>query len=178
MEQTPQQTAAEEHDRVQYQSLNKIIKRYGGRHLIFRTKVGGWWFMPRSYALVSSFRGMVWAFYGIGQIWLTHRKTEKIGGWMTRRPRLGSSKIKQMIDAMEPQLAEFVSFCNENGIEGTVAIETKAIEFHWTFGFELSDETKKKEHCESVNAKFESLVKRFTEVQAKLNAAGKLNAAE
>ena len=86
MEKTPQQIAADEHDRAQYQTLNQVVKKYGGRHLIFRTEAAGLWFVPTPCALISSFRGLVWAFYGIGQVWLTHKKTHKIGGWMARMP--------------------------------------------------------------------------------------------
>ena len=72
------------------QVLNRVIKRFGGRHLIFRTQLGdSWRVLPKPYALVSTFRGPVWFFYGIGQVWVTHKKYREFDGWMARVPRMG-----------------------------------------------------------------------------------------
>ena len=89
------------------QVLNRIIKRFGGRHLIFRTEMGSWRWLPRPYALVSTFRGPIWLFYGAGQVWLTHRKYQEFDGWLSRVPRLPAPKTLQLLDKLTDDLTEF-----------------------------------------------------------------------
>lgn len=164
MTDTAQQTGSENTDKSNLSRLNRIIKRFGGRHLIFRTKTGGWWFTPTPYVLISSFRGPVWVFYGAGQVWLTHKKLREVGGWMARVPRFASTKVVNIVDNLESDLAAFTHFCNEHGIEGTIVVETKVIEFHWTFGDELDHEKHKKENAKALDAHFQALCDRYLEV--------------
>ena len=124
---------ADSHDQV----LNRVIKRFGGRHLIFRTRLGKWQVLPRPYGLVSTFRGPVWFFYGIGQVWVTHKKYQEYDGWMARVPRIWAPEITSLLDQLAPQITEFTHHCNERGIEGTLVIEPTLLEFHWTFGYPL-----------------------------------------
>ena len=148
---------------------NKIIKRFGGRHLIFRTKTGGWWVLPKPYVLISSFRGPVWVFYGAGQIWVTHKKMHEISGWMVRAPRIAHKKLNELVGKLEPKIAEFTTFCNEHGIEGTLVVERKVIEFHWTFGDELDQERHKKEQAHPLETKFQSLCDDYLDVKQELD---------
>ena len=99
------------------QILNRIIKRFGGRHLIFRTEMGSWRWLPRPYALVSTFRGPIWLFYGAGQVWVTHRKYQEFDGWLSRVPRLPAPKTIQLLDKLTASLTEFAHYCNEHGFE-------------------------------------------------------------
>jgi hypothetical protein len=148
---------------------NRIIKRFGGRHLIFRTKVGGWRILPKPYILVSSFRGVVWVFYGAGQVWLTHHKLREIDGWMARVPRIFPSQVVKIMDAIEPELSAFITHCNEQGIDGTVVIEKRVIEFHWTFGHELETEKIKKENAGLLDQRFETLVNAYLKAKEELS---------
>ncbi len=141
---------------------NRIIKRFGGRHLIFRTKLGGWWMVPKPYVLVSSFRGVVWMFYGMGQIWFTHSKDREIEDWIVRKPRLLSKAVTDILNHIEPQLKDFVGYCNSQSIEGTIVLERKMLEFHWTFGNEpLPKEKEKPENSETLDSNFNDLVTAF-----------------
>ena len=140
----------------------RIIKRFGGRHLIFRTRIeNGWRILPRSYALISDFTGPVWFFYGLGQIWITHTKFKQYDCWTARVPRLGGSKLVKLLTALEPALTEFTRHCNENGIEGTVVVEHELIEFHWTFGYSLEKEKMKPEQSDVLDSQFNKLVDAF-----------------
>ena len=141
--------------------LNRIIKRFGGRHLIFRTQLGSWRLFPRPYALVSTFRGPVWFFYGVGQVWVTHKKHTAFDGWMSRVPRIGRPKIVALLDSLTQPLTEFTHYCNEHGLEGTIVIDRNTIEFHWTFGYELEKEKMKVEKTELLDAPFQVLVDAF-----------------
>jgi len=140
------------------QILNRIIKRFGGRHLIFRTEMGVWRWLPRPYALVSTFRGPIWLFYGAGQVWVTHRKYQEFDGWLSRVPRLPAPRTIELLDSLKDPLNEFTHYCNENGLEGTVVVEPKVIEFHWTFGYELMQEKMKTEKTDLLDAPFQKLV--------------------
>ena len=140
------------------QILNRIIKRFGGRHLIFRTEMGAWRWLPRPYALVSTFRGPIWLFYGAGQVWVTHRKYQEFDGWLSRVPRLPAPRTIELLDSLKEPLNEFTHYCNENGLEGTVVVEPKVIEFHWTFGYELMQEKMKTEKTDLLDAPFQKLV--------------------
>lgn len=145
---------------------NRIIKRFGGRHLIFRTKIGGWPLVPHSYLLISAFRGPVWVFYGIGQIWLTHRKNGQIGGWTLRSPRIASKPLLALVEQLRPQLEHFIQFCQQHSIEGTIVLEKNVIEFHWTFGHELPKERLKPEHSADLEPEFRRLVDAFERLRA------------
>ena len=141
---------------------NRVIKRFGGRHLIFRTRIEtGWHLLPRSYALISDFSGPVWFFYGLGQIWITHTKFKKYDCWTARVPRLGGSKLVKLLTALEPALITFTNHCNENGIEGTIVVEHDLIEFHWTFGYSLEKEKMKPEQSDVLDTQFNKLVEEF-----------------
>ena len=168
MNESAQRKEADNGSSTQSTGANKVIKRFGGRHLIFRAKQGGWWLAPRPYVLVSSFRGPIWMFYGAGQIWVTHKKIREIGGWMARVPRLNNKKVLKILDAIENELSAFINFCNEHGIEGTIVIESKVIEFHWTFGDELDKESQKKEHTSPLDQQFQTLCDRFQQVKQEL----------
>lgn len=143
---------------------NRIIRRFGGRHLIFRTRVGGWQLVPHPYLLISNFRGPVWVFYGIGQIWLTHRKVRLIGSWIVRAPRLASARLLALVDRLQAPLEAFVRYCEEHGIEGTLVLEQKTIEFHWTFGQELAREKQKPDHSSDLETQFGILVAAYRAV--------------
>ena len=143
------------------QVLNRVIKRFGGRHLIFRTQLGKWRVLPRPYGLVSTFRGPVWFFYGIGQVWVTHKKYHEYDGWMARVPRIWAPKITSLLDQLEPQITEFTHHCNEHGIEGTLVIEPTLLEFHWTFGYPLEQEKLKTDHADMLDTQFHKLVEAF-----------------
>ena len=148
---------------------NRIIKRFGGRHLIFRTKLGGWWMIPKPYILISSFRGAVWVFYGMGQIWATHTKDRQIEDWIVRKPRIRSKAVTAILDRIEPEVREFVNYCNGQSIEGTLVLERKMIEFHWTFGNEpLPKEKEKPENAETLDSKFNLLVDAFLKAKDEL----------
>lgn len=143
-------------------STNRIIKRFGGRHLIFRTNMeSGWRILPRSYAMVSDFAGPVWFFYGLGQIWITHKKFKRYDGWNARVPRLGGAKLVDLLTKLESELIVFTHHCNENGIEGTIVLEPNLIEFHWTFGYSLEKEKMKPEQSDMLDAQFNKLVEAF-----------------
>ncbi len=129
--------------------------------MIFRTKVSGWPLVPRPYLLISRFRGPVWVFYGIGQIWLTHRKLKEFDSWIVRAPRVASKRLIAIVDALENELREFIAFCNSHGIEGTIVLERNTIEFHWTFGFELNREKEKPDHAADLDSHFRKLVDSF-----------------
>lgn len=146
--------------------LNRIIKRFGGRHLIFRTQLDdGFRILPKPYAIVSTFRGPVWFFYGLGQVWLTHKKYHDFDGWMARLPRISAPRIQKLLDALESQLTEFTHHCNENGIEGTIIVEPTTIEFHWTFGYSLEKEKLKQEASTVLDSQFQKLVDAFLTVK-------------
>ncbi len=169
MNKSAQQAASDEAEKADAEQLNKVIKRFGGRHLIFRTKSGGWWMTPRPYVLVSSFRGPVWMFYGAGQIWITHKKLRDIGGWMARVPRIANKKILQIVDSLDSDIAKFTGFCNEHGIEGTLVIDRQAIEFHWTFGDQLQQEKLKNDNAAPLDDQFKALCDRYREAKNKFN---------
>jgi len=139
---------------------NKVVKRFGGRHLIFRTNAGKKSILPKPYALVSSFRRTDWLFYGVGQVFLTHEKLGQFQNWMARVPRGAKShaNLEKLLMSMEPELNSFIDHCNEHGIEGTIIIEENVIEFHWTFGEELEEEKLKDENKSPLAKKFDDLV--------------------
>lgn len=151
--------------------LNRIIKRLGGRHLIFRTEMGKLRWLPRPYALVSTFRGPVWLFYGVGQIWLTHRKYQSFDGWLSRVPRLPAPRTIELLDSLKDPLTEFTHYCNENGIEGTIVLEPKVLEFHWTFGYDLKRESQKTENTNLLDQPFQQLVDHYIECKKQLGFA-------
>jgi hypothetical protein len=143
----------------------RVIKRYGGRHLIFRTKKDGMTLLPRPYLLISSFKGAVWVFYGLGQIWITHKKIDQLEDWIVRSPRVRSARLKRVYQCLRPHLLEFIHFCNEMQLEGTLVLEPKVLEFHWTFGPEQAFEKHKDEHADLMEAQFDQLVSHFQLLQ-------------
>lgn len=149
-------------------SQNRIVRKFGGRHLIFRTTPSQWRVLPRSYVLVSSFRGPILFFYGVGQIWLTHKKFHEIGGWMARTPRIGAKEVTELTTKIESELASFIEFCNEHGVEGSILIEKKVIEFHWTFGFELEKEKTKPDNASQLDAHFQNVVDAYVSAKKEM----------
>ncbi len=169
--QTQTESAANEvsvEDHGNEKILNRVIKRFGGRHLIFRTELGSWQFFRKPYALISTFRGPIWFFYGIGQIWVTHKKHREFDGWMSRIPRIPAPKIVQLLDMLKEELTTFTHYCNENGIEGTIIVEAKVIEFHWTFDYTVEKETEKKDKTDILDSPFQKLVDRYLVAKAEL----------
>lgn len=148
--------------------LNKVIKRFGGRHLIFRTQLQDWQWMPKPYALVSDFCGPVWFFYGLGQIWLTHRKHQVYDGWTARVSRFGGQQVVALLDELESPISEFTHFCNEHGIEGTILLDPGIIEFHWTFGYELKQEAMKPQQATLLEHQFQHLTDQFLKAKQEL----------
>lgn len=142
-------------------AASRIIRRFGGRHLIYRTRIGGWTVIPHSYLLISPIKGPVWIFYGIGQIWLTHRKSGRVGGWIVRSPRIASRILLGMVERLHPELEQFIAYCDEHGVEGTIVMERRVIEFHWIFGEELPDERDKPEQSRGLHVAFARLVEAF-----------------
>ncbi len=142
---------------------NKVVKRFGGRHLIFRTNVGKKSLLPKPYALVSSFKGSDWLFYGVGQLFLTHEDLGEFELWTVKVPRRVKPKaqLEKLLMALEPELCSFIGHCNEHGIEGTIVVEENVIEFHWTFGQELKEENLKDENKSPLDKKFDELVSAF-----------------
>jgi hypothetical protein len=149
---------------------NKVIKRFGGRHLIFCTNAGKKSLLPKPCALVSSFSGPDWFFYGIGQVFLTHEKLCEFELWGARIPRAGKAraKLEKLLKEMEPELTSFISHCNEHGIEGTIVIDQNVIEFHWTFGQELEQEKLKDQHKSPLDKKFDLLVTAYLREKPKV----------
>lgn len=147
---------------------NKVVKRFGGRHLIFRTNVGKRSILPKPYALISAFSGADWLFYGIGQVFLTHEELGEFEMWNARLPRApkARAKLEKLLMSIEPELNAFIRHCNEHGIEGTIVVEENVIEFHWTFGQELSEEKLKDEHKSPLDKKFDELVTAFVREKA------------
>lgn len=150
------------------ESLNKVIKTFGGRHLIFRTQLETWRILPRPYALISDFAGPVWFFYGLGQIWITHKKHKEYDGWTARVSRFGNEKVVQLLDHLETPITEFTHYCNEHGIEGTIVLEPGIIEFHWTFGYDLRAEKLKPEKASPIEDQFQTLVDAFLQAKGEL----------
>ena len=144
-------------------ATNKVVKRFGGRHLIFRTNVGKKSLLPKPYALVSSFSGPDWFFYGIGLVFLTHQKLCEFEFWTARIPRSAKAhaKLEKLLMQIEPELKSFIRHCNDHGIEGTIVVEENVIEFHWTFGHELKQEKLKDEHKSPLDKTFDALVGAF-----------------
>ena len=148
--------------------LSRVVKRFGGRHLIFRTQKGTWSVRPRPYALVSTFRGPVWFFYGLGQVWVTHKKYRDFDGWMARVPRVPAPKLIRLLDKLLSPLTEFTHYCNEHGIEGTIVIEANVIEFHWTFDYSVEKESMKQTHTDILDDPFQKLADSFRQAKTEL----------
>ena len=142
---------------------NKVVKRFGGRHLIFHTSTHKKSLLPKPYALVSSFRGSDWIFYGVGQVFLTHEALGEFEGWIARVPRRSKSHamFEKLVMTLEPELNAFIAYCNEHQIEGTIVLEEHVIEFHWSFGHELEQEKLKDENKSPLAKKFDELVAAF-----------------
>ena len=80
---------------------------------------------------------------------------------MARVPRFVSSSVKKILERIEPKLAEFITFCNDKGVEGTVVVERKCLEFHWQCGVELDKEKFKRENSDELDRRFHELVDEF-----------------
>ncbi len=144
----------------------KVIQRLGGHHLILRLKKGRWWFVPKPYVLVSSIEGPLWVFYGLGQIWLTHKKVKYIKDWSVRVPRLVSGRLLDLIDRLEPDIENFIDYCNDQGLTATLVIERKVIECHWTLRrTEKQEENKGAHRKPDINSKFNELAEKFVNMQ-------------
>lgn len=145
----------------------KIIRRLGGHHLIFRLKKGPWWMIPKPYVLVSSIRGPLWVFYGIGQIWITHKKVKEIKNWSVRVPRFINKRLLQLVDRLEPEIEKFIDYCETEGLTATLVIERKIIECHWT----MRQKEKKEEEADGsihqikIDERFNLLAQKFVEMQ-------------
>ena len=149
------------------ETTNRVVKKFGGRHLVFRTHLGRKSFLPRAYALVSAFEGTELFFYGIGQLFLTHTKICEFESWFARVPRGSKSgaELERLLLRLEPELSSFIRFCNKQNIEGTIVVEKGVIEFHWTFGHELETEKVKDENKTPLSVEFEALAKAFAGLQ-------------
>ncbi len=146
-----------------------IVHRLGGRHLIFRLNKGQglWRFVPRPYVLISCIQGPLWVFYGIGQIWLTHKKAKNIKDWAVRVPRFLSPSLIQLVDRLEPDIERFVDYCNDKGFTATLVIEKKVIEIHWTRRkTEPAEAEQKNDQPEkTIDEMFNELAQRFVALQ-------------
>jgi hypothetical protein len=87
---------------------------------------------------------------------------------MSRVPRLPAPKIVKLLDMLEEELTSFTHYCNESGIEGTIVVEAKVIEFHWTFDYKVDKETEKKDKTDFLDAPFQKLVDKYLEAKATL----------
>ena len=144
-------------------AVNGVVKKFGGRHLIFRTNVGKKSLLPRPYALVSAFEGAELFFYGAGQVFITHTKLCEFETWFARVPRglKSGAELERLLLRLEPELNSFIRYCNEHAIEGTIVVEKGVIEFHWTFGNELEAEKIKDENKSPLDVEFEALAQAF-----------------
>lgn len=73
-----------------------------------------------------------------------------------------------MVERLTTDLEAFIDYCNTTGVEGTLLIETRVIEFHWTFGFELEKENQKIENSNLLEEQFRKLSERFVAVREEL----------
>ena len=105
------------------------------------------------------------SFYGIGQVWVTHKKYREFDGWLSRVPRISSPKLVAILDRIEPTITEFTHYCNENGIEGTIVVESKVIEFHWTFDYTVEKEKQKQNKTNILDVPFRKLVDAYLEAK-------------
>jgi len=142
----------------------RVIKQAGGRHLVFRINRGPWWFLPKPYAMISNIEGSLLLFYGMGQLWATHRKQRIINDWIVRVPRLISKRIVGIVDELEKEIAEFVEKIDELGVIGTIMIERHVIEFHWTVPRQQRNDPRTDLHS-TVDREFNRLAKAYAELQ-------------
>jgi len=87
---------------------------------------------------------------------------------MSRVPRLPAPNTIALLEKLKEPLTEFTHYCNEHGLEGTVVVEPKVIEFHWTFGYELKQEKMKTEKTDLLDAPFQVLVDAYLEAKKEL----------
>lgn len=143
----------------------RVIRKARGRHLVYRKSHGSLWFLPHPYALISNIEGSLLAFYGIGQLWATHRKLRRINDWYVRVPRFISKRIISLIDELEPHIDDFIEAVEQLGIIGTLIIERRVIEFHWTVPGGSARTTDTEAHPDSViDAHFNRLASAFEKV--------------
>lgn len=144
----------------------RVIKRVGGRHLVYRVKEGAWRWLPRPYALISNIEGLILVFYGAGQIWVTHRKRHRINEWIVRVPRFASKRMVQIVQELETPISEFIEQVNDLDLIGTLILERRAIEFHWTVPRDkLGDRQPDVDREQVINASFNQLATAFAQLQ-------------
>ena len=144
----------------------KVIQKAGGRHLVFRIKRGPWWFLPKPYALISNIEGSILFFYGIGQIWVTHKKERRINDWMLRVPRFISKRINWLVNELQPEIVKFIDQIQEVEIIGTLIIERRVVEFHWTVPRQQRHASVPDEdRVQIINDAFNRLAKEFAKLQ-------------
>ncbi len=110
----------------------RVTRHAGGNHLVYRVDRLNQPLKSAGRAILSSFEGPVLAFYGFGQIWVTHRKVRRINGWWLRLPRVGSKRLSDLVDRLEPDLFAFLQIIKRLDLQGTLIVERFSLEFHWT----------------------------------------------
>ena len=144
----------------------KVSHRLMGRHLMFRLNKNRLRFWPKPYVILSSIEGPIWVFFGAGQLWLTHRRVRRINEWLLRIPRFRSPKLMKLIDRLEPDLVEFIEYCESQDIIGALFIERELIEFHWSLRKrECQDKGDRKNREVIIDPQFNRLAQRFAELQ-------------
>lgn len=143
----------------------KIVQRAGGRHLIFRIKNERMSLLPKPYALISNIEGSIWIFYGVGQIWITHRKLRKIRDWHVRVPRLTSKRVIEIIEKLEKDIEDFIEHVDNQGLIGTLVVERKVIEFHWTVPKAVADTQPNLDRKTVIDLQFNKLATTFAKLQ-------------
>ena len=143
----------------------RVIKKAGGRHLVYRINRGRWWFLPKPYALISNIEGSILVFYGAGQIWATHKKLRRINEWMVRIPRFISKRIVKIVDDLQQNISDFIEQIDEPGVIGTLVVERKVIEFHWTVPRGQRNDEKDAELRIMIDREFDKLAKCFARLQ-------------
>jgi hypothetical protein len=110
----------------------RVTRHAGGQHLVYRVDRLNQATKSSGRAIISSFEGPVLAFYGFGQIWVTHRKVRRINSWWLRLPRIGSQRLSDLVDRLEPDIFAFLQVIRKLDLSGTLVIERFSLEFHWT----------------------------------------------
>ena len=142
-----------------------VIAKAGGRHLVYRINRGPWWFLPKPYAMISNIEGSVLFFYGVGQIWVTHKRIRRINEWWLRVPRFISKRLVGVIDTLEPQISEFIDRVDELEVIGTLLIERRVIEFHWTVPRGQRNDSNDARRKAVIDKEFNKLAKCYARLQ-------------
>ncbi len=144
----------------------RIVRRAGGRHLVFRIQRPRNWLVPRPYALISNIEGPLWMFYGVGQVWITHRRIKRIRDWTLRVPRVVSHRIIELVGKLEQDIDRFISQIEDQDLIGTVLIDRRTIEFHWTVPRDQrEDSTNASKRQAVVDLHFNQLATAFAKLQ-------------